>query len=89
MPVLRFTQHLARYADASPFEATGSSLAEAMACLFAARPQLKSYLVDEAGTLRPHVVVYIDGQPSRDRKALSDQLAPDAVVDVLQALSGG
>jgi len=46
-------------------------------------------VLDEQGHLRQHVVIYIDGRRVADRTALSDALAPDDKVYVLQALTGG
>ena len=43
----------------------------------------------DQGHLRANVVVFIDGQRSRDRVHLADPLLPQSRVHVLQALSGG
>jgi len=34
-------------------------------------------------------VVFINGDQAADRDGLGDRVAPDAVIDILQALSGG
>lgn len=47
------------------------------------------YIVDDQGALRKHLAVFIDGRPIRDRQRLSDALAADSRVYVVQALSGG
>jgi hypothetical protein len=52
-------------------------------------PGLASYVVDETGRLRRHVNVFVGEEPVRDRARLTDPLAPDARVFILQALSGG
>ena len=52
-------------------------------------PGLRAYVVNEAGSLRRHVNVFVDGSMVADRAALSDALRPDSVVHILQALSGG
>ena len=46
-------------------------------------------VLDDQGALRQHVAVFIDGRRCRDRQHQGDALRPDAVVHVLQALSGG
>jgi hypothetical protein len=35
------------------------------------------------------MAVFVDGLHIRDRKGLTDSVAADAVVDLIQALSGG
>lgn len=52
-------------------------------------PGLAFYICDEAGRLRPHVNIFIDGRRIVDRQRLSDPLADTAEVFILQALSGG
>jgi hypothetical protein len=44
---------------------------------------------DERGRLRTHVNIFIDEERVADRARLSDPVAPDARVFILQALSGG
>jgi sulfur carrier protein ThiS len=46
-------------------------------------------VLDDQGRLRHHMAVFIDGQQLRDRDHLSDHVAPGAVIDIVQALSGG
>jgi hypothetical protein len=45
--------------------------------------------LDDAGRLRKHMALFIDGQQIGDRDGLSDPVPPAAVVDVVQSLSGG
>jgi hypothetical protein len=35
------------------------------------------------------MAAFIDGRQIEDRAGLSDPVAPDAVIDIVQALSGG
>jgi sulfur carrier protein ThiS len=64
-------------------------LCEALAAVFASRPTLRGYVLDDQGALRRHVAVYINGRPVRDRARLGDPVGPDDEVYVFQALSGG
>lgn len=52
-------------------------------------PGIGFYLCDERGRLRMHVNVFVNSELIRDRGRLSDPVAPDAQVHILQALSGG
>lgn len=45
--------------------------------------------MDEHGTLRKHMIVFIDGEQVRDLSGLSDPVRPDSEIFVMQALSGG
>ena len=57
--------------------------------VFRGNPGLRSYVLDDQGRLRTHVVIYVDGRPVRDRNALADAVGENAEIHVMQALSGG
>ena len=57
--------------------------------VFASNPAARDYVLDDQGGLRRHMVIFVDGQPIRDREGLSDAVGDDAQVYVMQALSGG
>jgi hypothetical protein len=46
-------------------------------------------VLDEQGSLRHHMAVFVNGRPVSDRAGLSDEVPPDATLDIMQALSGG
>ena len=52
-------------------------------------PGFSFYVCDERGRLRTHVNMFIGEERAQDRTALSDPVAPDARVFIMQALSGG
>ena len=52
-------------------------------------PGLAFYVCDERGRLRQHVNIFVENERVSDRRGLSDAVAPDARVFILQALSGG
>ena len=89
MPTVTFTRALERFLEAPSVEAEGATLAAALAGVFASRPALRGYVLDDQGALRRHVAVYINGRPARDRVRLSDPVAPRDTIHVIQALSGG
>jgi hypothetical protein len=49
----------------------------------------RGYVLDEHGALRKHVAIFVGAAALSDRASLSDALAPDAELWILQALSGG
>ena len=89
MPTVSFTPALERFLAAPSAEVEGATLGQALAAVFASRPVLRGYLLDDQGTLRRHVAVYINGWPAKDRAGLSDPVAAHDRIFVFQALSGG
>jgi len=67
----------------------GATLREVLERYFAGNDRARGYVLDDQGRLRHHMAVFIDGQQLQDRDGLSDAVAPGAVIDVVQALSGG
>ena len=52
-------------------------------------PGLTSYLLDETGSLRRHVNIFIDGKMINDRTRLGDTFSANSEIYIMQALSGG
>jgi molybdopterin synthase sulfur carrier subunit len=68
---------------------SGARLDQVLDALFARYPGLRGYVLDERGTVRHHVAVFIDGHALRDKSDLSAALREESEVYVMQALSGG
>ncbi len=89
MGQVRFTANLQRHLACPPRPHAGGTLRQALDGVFAENPRLRSYILDEQGRLRRHVIIYVNDKPLADRVTLSDPLAADDEVFVFQALSGG
>jgi hypothetical protein len=89
MPTIRFTDNIQRHVACPPREVEGATLVAALDSYFHENEAARGYVLDDQGRLRRHMAVFIDGRQIRDRDHLSDRLSPDAVVDVVQSLSGG
>lgn len=89
MAQLIFTQQLGRFMTVPQVETDAVDLRGALDHAFDAHPRLRGYVLDEQGRLRENVVIFIDGQRTRERERLNDALAPLSKVYILQALSGG
>ena len=89
MPTVSFTSALQRFLPAPSAQVAGSTVGDALAAVFASRPALRGYVLDDQGALRRHVAVYVNGQPVKDRTWLSDPVARRDEIYVFQALSGG
>ena len=84
-----FPSQLQRITETPRFHTAATTLREALDEAFELNPRLRHYVLDEQGHLRQHVVVFIGGRRAADRTGLTDALAPDDEVHVLQALTGG
>ena len=89
MARLIFTQQLARFTSVPQVDTGAAFLRAGLESAFELNPRLRGYILDEQGHLRENVVVFIDGRRSNERIRLDEPLRPDAIVYVLQALSGG
>lgn len=89
MARLSFTRHLQQQAGDGVVQVPGATVAEALGAYFGAHDRLRGYVLDDQGCVRKHVTIFVDGQPIRDRDALSDPITPDSEIYVMQALSGG
>lgn len=89
MATLVFTQQLRRFTEVPELDTSAPMLRAALDEAFALNPRLRSYILDEQGHLRRHVVVFIDGQRVHDRVKLDAPLTATSSIHVLQALSGG
>lgn len=90
MARVMLTANLRRYAGGrDEFLVPGATVGELLRNLDAAVAGLRAYLVNEQGSLRRHVNIFIDGKVVEDRAGLSDLVGDDATVHVMQALSGG
>jgi molybdopterin synthase sulfur carrier subunit len=89
MARVSFTPHLQRFIDVPTQDVAATTVAAALATIFADNPRLRGYVLDEHGAVRQHVTIFVDDAPIRDRIALTDEIHPQSEIFVLQALSGG
>ena len=89
MATVFFTPQLRRFTTTPEVQTDAATLREALEAAFAINPTLRGYVLDDQQHLRANVVCFIDGRRCNERVELTDPLAPDSRVHVLQALSGG
>ena len=89
MPTVLFTRALERFSPAPSTTVGGTTVGAALAAVFASRPILRGYVLDDQGALRRHVAVYVNGRLVTDRTGLTDPVGPHDEIYVFQALSGG
>jgi hypothetical protein len=89
MAQLHFTSWLSQVVPDGPLQADGTTVGDALGALFAERPHVRSYVLDEQGRLRKHVCIFADGVRLPHQAALNQSIRPDSKLYVMQALSGG
>jgi molybdopterin converting factor small subunit len=70
-------------------EQAAGSLGGALSQLWTACPALRDRVMTEAGTVRPHINIFVDGQNMRDASGLETPVREGAEVFLLPAVSGG
>ncbi len=89
MPRVVFTANLQRHIAVPPTIVHGKTAREVLDNVFLANPLARGYVLDDASSLRKHMVIFVDGEPLQDRTHLSDPVGDDSEIYVMQALSGG
>ena len=90
MPQVKFTPNLKRYfPDLCPCHIDAATVADAVNEIDRRWRGLGDYIVDEQGSLRKHVNIFIGDELVRDKRTLSDTLCADSKIYIMQALSGG
>jgi molybdopterin converting factor small subunit len=89
MAKVSFTANIQRHVACPNCEAQGATLREVLEVVFQQIPAARGYLLDDQGGLRKHMTIFIDGRQVSDRRGLSDAVAEDSSIHVIQALSGG
>ena len=86
MALLRLRGPLKQQAgDRSEHSLEGATVAEVLRALEAAHPATGGWILDERGVVRPHINVFVNGEPGGGDTAVGDADR----VDVLPAISGG
>lgn len=89
MPTVRFTDNIQRHVTCPPRQVAGGTVREVLEAYFATNARARGYVLDDRDKLRHHMAAFVDGRQLEDRDELSDAVPDDAVVDVIQSLSGG
>ena len=89
MVTLSFTPNLLRHVTVSTVQLEGATLREVLEKYFSANPQVRSYVLDDQGSVRKHVAIFLNREMIRDRAGLSDAVHEQDEIFIAQALSGG
>jgi len=89
MAEVHFTSWLRELVPDGPLQAAGDTVGDALGAVFADRPQVRSYVLDDRGRLRKHICVFVDGARLKNDIALGHSVGAQTRLYVMQALSGG
>ena len=67
----------------------GHTVADVLRAYFEQFPTLRGYVLEDAGALRRHMTIFVNGLAIHDRRNLSDPVPAGGEVLIMQALSGG
>jgi molybdopterin converting factor small subunit len=86
MALVRLRGPLKRLAgDRSEHAIDGASVGELLTAIERAHPATKGWILDESGTLRRHINVFVNGELGGQ----DTRVGADDRIDVLPAISGG
>ena len=87
---VKFTSALKQFfPDLRSQEFEGTSIRGIITSIEAIYPGMQNYLLEEDGSLRKHVNIFVRDEMMKDRDTLSDTLTEGDEVLIFQALSGG
>jgi molybdopterin synthase sulfur carrier subunit len=89
VPTVTFAPAIQRHIASPPRHVQATTVRAALDAVFANIPKLRDYVLEDQGQLRKHVLIFVDNEQIRDRENLSDGVADNAEIYVVQALSGG
>jgi hypothetical protein len=89
MAQVTFAKAIQRHAACPPEEVDGGTLRGVLDAYFERHPAARTYVLDERGSVRKHVAVFVNETLVTDRDLLSDPIGARDRVSVFQALSGG
>jgi hypothetical protein len=89
MATVRFAQSFQRHVECPTRDVPGDTIGAVLDSYFRENERARGYVLDDQGRLRRHMAIFVDGCHIHDRTGLTDPVAASAVVDLIQALSGG
>ncbi len=84
-----FAKAFQRHVDCPADSLPGATVGEVLAAYFDRHPVVRGYVVDDSGSARRHVAIFLGDGLIADRDGLSDEVTDGDRIHVFQALSGG
>ena len=90
MAKIRFTSALKRFFPTlTESEIEGDTVRDVLNNIEKIYPGISNYLMQDDGTLRKHVNIFVEGNLIENRQTLSDKVKHNDELIIFQALSGG
>ena len=89
MATVHVTPNLQRHVATETASVGGGTVAEVLQGYFQKFPTLRGYVLEDAGSLRKHMAIFVNGSVIHDRLKLTDPVPADGEVYIMQSLSGG
>jgi len=90
MARIKFTSALKPFFPSlTDLELEGNTIRDLLTQIETRYPGLSNYLVDDTGSLRQHVNIFVQGNLIKDRATLTDPVKKSDELLIFQALSGG
>ncbi len=89
MTAITFAKAFRRHVDCPDDNVDGATVGDALDDYFARHPAVRSYVLDDEGSLRRHVTVFVDGDQVDHLRGPATAVGDTSVIHLFQALSGG
>lgn len=90
MAKVKFTSALKRFFPTlTQIETEGDTVRDVLDNIEKIYPGISSYLIQDDGTLRKHINIFIQGNMIENRQILNDTVKHNDELLIIQALSGG
>ena len=90
MAIIKFTRNLNRYyPNLGPVSSEKQTLMGVLQDANERFPGIIDYILDERGSIRKHVHVFVGNNAIQDRDNVGIEIEKEAEIYVMQALSGG
>ena len=92
MVTIQIAGYLTEFTDGRAeikLDGSAATVREALNRLWSAHPGLRDRVLNEQGQVRPHVNVFVNNETVRRNEVLQTELAGDAEICIMPAVSGG
>lgn len=89
MAVVEFARAFRRHVECPVEQIDGGTLGDVLAGYFDRHPAVRSYVLDDQGSVRKHITLFVDNEQVDHRTGAGVAVGPSSSVHVFQALSGG
>jgi molybdopterin converting factor small subunit len=86
---VEFAKAFRRHVECPSEDVEGATLGDVLAAYFERHPAVRGYVLDDQGSFRKHVTLFVDNEQVDHHRGAATAVRPESEVHVFQALSGG